>query len=81
MNIMLIPPNTFKMQPAIDILWIIMNWMSHHMSIIMLGLFILMCLSIENPNKKWIDIKFVIKATFAMYVTIWSFCLLLIFIW
>ncbi len=44
--------------------------MSHHMSIIMLGLFILMCLSIENPNKKWIDIKFVIKATFAMYVTI-----------
>jgi len=68
-----------KMQPTIDILWIMMNWMLHHMSIIMLGFFILVCLSIENPNKKWIFIPFIIKATFAMYVAIWNFCLFLIF--
>jgi hypothetical protein len=85
MNIMLIPSNDImvnfnlynfkcivasKMQPTIDILWIIMNWMLHHMSIIVLGLFILVCLLIENPNKKWIVIPFIIKATFAMYVAI-----------
>ncbi len=66
---MLIPPNdkmwdfifcsfrcivTSKVQPIIDILSIMMNWISNHMSIIEVGLFTLTCLSIDNPNKAWI---------------------------
>jgi hypothetical protein len=93
-NIMLIPPNDImldfnlcnfkcivasKMQLTVDILWIIMNWMLHRVFIIMLGLFILVCVSIENLNKRWIVIPFIIKATFTMHVAIWSFCLFLIF--
>jgi len=30
----------------------------------------LMCLSIENPNRQWIIVLFMNKVTFAMYVTI-----------
>lgn len=41
-----------------------------HMSIIVLSLFILMCLSIENPNRQRIIVLFMNEVTFAMYVTI-----------
>jgi hypothetical protein len=40
-----------KMQPTIDILSMIMNWMLGHMYIIVLSLFILICLSNENLNR------------------------------
>jgi hypothetical protein len=68
-NIMLIPPNdkmldfnfcscrcivTSKVQLTIDILSIMMNWISNHMSIIEVGLFTFTCLSIDNPDKAWI---------------------------
>ncbi len=70
---MLIPPNgkmldfnfcsfrcivTSKIHIIIDILLIIMNWISDHMSIIEVGLFTLTCLSIDNPNKGWIVVPF-----------------------
>jgi hypothetical protein len=50
------------------------------MSMIKLGLIVLVCLSIDNPNMKWIIVSFINKVTFAMYDTIQSFCLFSIFI-
>jgi hypothetical protein len=50
------------------------------MSMIELGLIILVCLSIDNPNKKWIIVSFINKVAFAMYDTIQSFCLFFVFI-
>jgi hypothetical protein len=64
-----------KVQPTIDILSIMMNWISGHMSSIEVGLFTLVCLSIDNPNKTWIVVSFINKVTFAMYVTTFCFCL------
>jgi hypothetical protein len=37
------------------------------MFMIELGLHIVVCLSINNPNKECIDVPFINKATFAMY--------------
>jgi hypothetical protein len=74
MNIMLIPPNgrrldfnfcSFKcivasrVQPTIDISLIMMNWILGHMSLIMLGLVIVACLSINNPNNECIVVPFI----------------------
>jgi hypothetical protein len=39
-----------------------------------LGLLIIVCLSIDNPNKECIIIPFINKDTFAMYVATPSFC-------
>jgi hypothetical protein len=50
------------------------------MSMIELGFITLVCLLIENPNKKWIIISFINKVAFAMYDIIQSFCLFFIFI-
>jgi hypothetical protein len=44
------------------------------MSMIELCFFIVMCLSINNPNKKCIVVPFINRVAFAMYVTILSFC-------
>jgi len=49
---------TSKIQLIIDILSIIVNWISDHMSIIEVGLFTLTCLSIDNPNKGWFVVPF-----------------------
>lgn len=40
-----------EVQPTIDISSIMKNWVFGRMSIIEVGLFTLMCLSIDNPNK------------------------------
>jgi len=51
-----------------------------HMYMIELGLIILVCLSIDNPNKKWIIISFINKVAFAMYDTIQKNCLFFVFV-
>jgi hypothetical protein len=66
MNIMLIPSNgktlyfslcnckcivASKVQPTINILLIMMNWILGQTSMIELGLFVLVCLLIDNPIK------------------------------
>jgi hypothetical protein len=37
-------------------------------------LFIIICLSIDNPNKKCMIVPFINKATFTVFVAIISFC-------
>jgi uncharacterized membrane protein YfhO len=64
-----------KVQHTIDISSIMMNWIFGHMSIIEVGLFTLVCLSIDNLNKTWIVVSFINKVTFAMYVATFCFCL------
>jgi biotin transporter BioY len=74
MNIMLIPSNgktlyfnlcsfkcivVSKVQPTINILLILMNWILGHTSMVELGLLVLVCLVIDNPNKKWIVVPFI----------------------
>ncbi len=49
------------------------------MFMIELGLLIIVCLSINNPNKECIIVPFINKATFAMYVIILNFCYFPIF--
>jgi hypothetical protein len=66
MNVMFILPNVkmldfdfysfeciiaSQVQPIIDISSIMKNWVFGHMFIIEVGLFTLMCLSNDNPNK------------------------------
>jgi hypothetical protein len=58
-----------KVQPTIDISSIMMNWILGHMYMIELGLLILVCLSINNANKKWIIVPINNKIAFAMYGT------------
>jgi hypothetical protein len=85
MNIMLIPSNgktlyfnlcnfkcimANKVQPTINILLIMMNWMLGHTSMIELGLFVLVCLLIDNPNKKWIVVPFINRFAFEMFIVI-----------
>jgi hypothetical protein len=49
------------------------------MFMIELDLLIVLCLSIDNPNKKCIVVPFINKAAFAMYATTPSFYCFLIF--
>jgi hypothetical protein len=58
------------MQPTIDISPIMINWILGHMSMIVLGLVTLMCLSIDNPNKECIVVPFINNVAFAMYVVL-----------
>jgi hypothetical protein len=51
-------------QPTIDISSIMMNWILGHMYMIELGLLILVCLSINNANKKWIIVPINNKIAF-----------------
>ncbi len=44
-----------------------------------LGLLIVVCLSMDNPNKECIVVPFINKATFAMYATTLNFCCFPIF--
>ncbi len=88
MNIMLIPPNgrrldfyfcSFKcivasrVQPTIDVLLIMMNWILGHTSLIMLGLVIVAYLLIDNPNNECILVPIINNVAFAVYVATWSF--------
>jgi hypothetical protein len=74
MNIMFILPNgkrldlnlrnlkcivASRVQPTIDILSIMMNWILGHMSMIVFGLVIMVCLSINNPNEECIVVPFI----------------------
>lgn len=80
MNIMLIPLNgkklyfnfcnfryivANKVQPTIDISSIMMNWILGHTSMIVFGLVIVVCLSIDNLNKIYIVVPFINIVTFA----------------
>ncbi len=81
MNIMFIPPSkmldfnfcSFKcivasnVQPTMDILSIMMNWIFGHMFII--DLLIIVCLSIDNPNKECIVVQFINEVAFVVYAT------------
>jgi hypothetical protein len=58
---------------------IMMNWIFGHMFMIELSLLIILCLLINNPNKKCIVVPFINKATFAMYAIIQSFSCFLVF--
>ncbi len=49
------------------------------MFMIELGLLIVVCLSIYNPDKECIIVPFINKATFAMYVATPNFCCFPIF--
>jgi hypothetical protein len=49
------------------------------MSMIELCLLIVVCLSINNPNKKCIVVPFINRVAFAMYVATVSFCCFLVF--
>jgi hypothetical protein len=53
-----------QMQPTMDILSIMMNWIFGHMFMIELGLFIVECLLINNPNKECIIVPFINKVAF-----------------
>ncbi len=44
------------------------------MSMIKLGLLIVVCLLINNPDKKCIIVPFINKVAFGMYVVTISFC-------
>jgi hypothetical protein len=89
MNIMLIAPNgemldfkcivVSKLQPTMDNSSIMMNWIFFHMFMIELGLLVVVCLLINNPNKVYIVVPFIKKATFAMYVIIQSFWCFFVF--
>jgi hypothetical protein len=83
MNIMSFPPNcrrldyffcsfkcivTSRVQPTIDVLLIMMNWISGHTSLIVLGLVIVACLLIDNPNYECIVVPFINNDAFAVYV-------------
>jgi hypothetical protein len=58
------------MQPTIDISPIMINWILGHMSMIVLGLVTVMCLSIDNPNNECIVVPFINNVAFAMYVVL-----------
>ncbi len=49
------------------------------MSMIELCLLIVVCLSINNPNKKCIVVPFINRVTFAMNVATLNFCCFLVF--
>jgi hypothetical protein len=89
MNIMLIPPNgkmldfnfcnfkcivASKVQPSMDISSIMMNLIFGHMLMIKLGLLIVVCLLINNPNKKCIIVPFINNVAFGMYLATISLC-------
>jgi len=91
---MLIPPNgkmldfsfcnfkcivARKVQPTMDISSIMMNWIFGHMFMIELSLLIIVCLSINNPNKECIVVPFIKKVTFIVFVAILSFCCFVVF--
>ncbi len=74
---MLIPPNgkmldfifsnfecivASKVQPTMDNSSIMMNWIFGHIFMIELGLLIVLCLSINNPNKECVIVPFINKA-------------------
>ncbi len=59
-----------KVQPTINIFLIMMNWILGHTSMIGLGLFVLVCLLIDNPNKKWIVVPFINRSAFEMFIVI-----------
>ncbi len=44
-----------------------------------LGLLIVVCLLIDNPNKECIVVPFIDKATYAVYATTLSFCCFVVF--
>jgi hypothetical protein len=48
-----------RVQPTIDISSIMMNWILGHMSMIVLGLVIVVCLSIDSPNEECIVVPFI----------------------
>ncbi len=77
-NFKCIVPNN-KMQPTMDISSIMMNWIFGHIFMIEYGLFIIFCLSIDNPNKECIVVPFVNKVTFVVYPTNLSFCCFVVF--
>ncbi len=66
-----------RLQPTMDNSS--MNWIFGHMFMIELGLIIVVCLLINNPNKECIVVPFIKKATFALYVIIQSFCCFFVF--
>jgi hypothetical protein len=68
-----------NVQPTMDILSIMMNWIFGHMFIIELNLLIIVCSSIDNPNKECIIVPFINKVAFAIYAAILNFCYLPIF--
>ncbi len=91
---MLIPPNgkmldfsfcnlkcimASKVQPTMDISLRMMNLIFGHMFMIELSLLMVVCLSIDNPNKECIVIPFINKVAFVVYVATLSFCCFSVF--
>ncbi len=67
------------MQLTIDILLIMVNSIFGHMFMIELSLLIVVCVSINNPNKKSIIVSFINKVVLTIYVATLSFYCFIIF--
>ncbi len=59
-------------QPTIVISLVIINWILDQLSIIVLDLFIIVILSIDNQSKKWIIVPPINIAMFVVYIVMWS---------
>jgi hypothetical protein len=66
-------------QLTIDILLIMVNSIFGHMFMIELSLLIVVCVSINNPNKKSIIVSFINKVVLTIYVATLSFYCFIIF--